>query len=225
MSRDDRFAFSISHLLQPNSSTTSTVSKVSEAAVKRKVASDSATTADHSSAEAFHVFEAQSSSAPALNYCNSDSSPPLAETAESSSSRTSPELSEPMEMNHPFSSPQWYNAVNYVSMATQQISQHLASSAAAQQSLIPGGWDPRIPWIYPYIHKTQQKRKGGQIRFTNEQTDALEQKFDNHKYLSPQERKKLAKSLQLSERQVIHSFVLEASDNIRVSGNMCAEGI
>lgn len=64
------------------------------------------------------------------------------------------------------------------------------------------GWDPRLPWLYPYLQKTQQKRKGGQIRFTNEQTDALEQKFDSHKYLSPQERKKLAKSLSLSERQV-----------------------
>jgi homeobox protein HEX len=64
------------------------------------------------------------------------------------------------------------------------------------------GWDPRLPWLYPYLQKTQQKRKGGQIRFTNEQTDSLEQKFDSHKYLSPQERKKLAKSLGLSERQV-----------------------
>lgn len=33
------------------------------------------------------------------------------------------------------------------------------------------------------------------------QTDALEQKFDAHKYLSPQDRKKLAKVLSLSERQ------------------------
>ncbi|CAO4382857.1 unnamed protein product [Caenorhabditis nigoni] len=63
-------------------------------------------------------------------------------------------------------------------------------------------WDPRISWLYPYMNKSPQKRKGGQIRFTNEQTDALEHKFDSHKYLSPQERKKLAKSLSLSERQV-----------------------
>ncbi|KHJ99783.1 homeobox domain protein [Oesophagostomum dentatum] len=67
---------------------------------------------------------------------------------------------------------------------------------------IHGIWDPCISWLYPYMQKTQQKRKGGQIRFTNEQTDALEHKFDSHKYLSPQERKKLAKSLSLSERQV-----------------------
>lgn len=56
--------------------------------------------------------------------------------------------------------------------------------------------------MYPYLQKSQQKRKGGQIRFTNEQTHELEKKFDGQKYLSPQERKKLAKTLQLSERQV-----------------------
>lgn len=71
------------------------------------------------------------------------------------------------------------------------------------------GWDPRLSWLYPYIQKTQQKRKGGQIRFTNEQTDALEHKFDSHKYLSPQERKKLAKSLSLSERQVRVSSLVQ----------------
>lgn len=53
----------------------------------------------------------------------------------------------------------------------------------------------------------QQKRKGGQIRFTNEQTDALENTFDAHKYLSNNQRKKLAKSLELTERQVIKNFL------------------
>ncbi|KJH40350.1 homeobox domain protein [Dictyocaulus viviparus] len=67
-------------------------------------------------------------------------------------------------------------------------------------------WDPCMSWLYPYLQKTQQKRKGGQIRFTNEQTDALEKKFYSHKYLNPQERKKLAKSLCLSERQVCLSI-------------------
>lgn len=105
-------------------------------------------------------------------------------------------------------------------------------------------WDPRLSWLYPYMSKSPQKRKGGQIRFifyynlarndisnykchvsfrcshndtirfrfTNEQTDALEHKFDSHKYLSPQERKKLAKSLSLSERQVISMFSLEVRE-------------
>uniref|UniRef100_A0A3Q3GY43 Hematopoietically-expressed homeobox protein HHEX n=1 Tax=Labrus bergylta TaxID=56723 RepID=A0A3Q3GY43_9LABR len=46
------------------------------------------------------------------------------------------------------------------------------------------------------------KRKGGQVRFSNDQTIELEKKFETQKYLSPPERKRLAKMLQLSERQV-----------------------
>uniref|UniRef100_H2YCJ2 Homeobox domain-containing protein n=1 Tax=Ciona savignyi TaxID=51511 RepID=H2YCJ2_CIOSA len=53
-----------------------------------------------------------------------------------------------------------------------------------------------------FVHRTMHKRKGGQVRFSNEQTAELEKKFDGQKYLSPPERKKLAKTLQLSERQV-----------------------
>lgn len=70
------------------------------------------------------------------------------------------------------------------------------------------GWDPRLPWLYPYLQKAAQKRKGGQIRFTNDQTHALERKFETQKYLSPQERKKLAKVLHLTERQVPYSIHL-----------------
>lgn len=40
------------------------------------------------------------------------------------------------------------------------------------------------------------------MRFSNEQTIELEKKFETQKYLSPPERKRLAKLLQLSERQV-----------------------
>nr|NP_001071730.1 transcription factor protein [Ciona intestinalis]BAE06482.1 transcription factor protein [Ciona intestinalis] len=53
-----------------------------------------------------------------------------------------------------------------------------------------------------FVHRTMHKRKGGQVRFSNDQTAELEKKFDGQKYLSPPERKKLAKTLQLSERQV-----------------------
>ena len=52
------------------------------------------------------------------------------------------------------------------------------------------------------MQRPLQKRKGGQVRFSNEQTFDLEKKFDGQKYLSPQERKKLAKKLELTERQV-----------------------
>lgn len=57
-------------------------------------------------------------------------------------------------------------------------------------------------WWGPIMQRPLHKRKGGQVRFSNEQTIDLEKKFDNQKYLSPQERKKLAKKLELTERQV-----------------------
>lgn len=60
------------------------------------------------------------------------------------------------------------------------------------------------PWHFwsPFLQRPLHKRKGGQVRFSNDQTVELEKKFEGHKYLSPPERKKLAKSLQLTERQV-----------------------
>ncbi|RXN08758.1 hematopoietically-expressed homeobox HHEX [Labeo rohita] len=53
----------------------------------------------------------------------------------------------------------------------------------------------------PFIQRPLHKRKGGQVRFSNDQTIELEKKFETQKYLSPPERKRLAKMLQLSERQ------------------------
>lgn len=46
------------------------------------------------------------------------------------------------------------------------------------------------------------KRKGGQVRFTPNQTQSLERRFSSHKYLSPEDRRKLAIELSLSDRQV-----------------------
>uniref|UniRef100_A0A672Q3W3 Hematopoietically-expressed homeobox protein hhex-like n=1 Tax=Sinocyclocheilus grahami TaxID=75366 RepID=A0A672Q3W3_SINGR len=54
----------------------------------------------------------------------------------------------------------------------------------------------------PFLQRPLHKRKGGQVRFSNDQTLELEKKFETQKYLSPPERKRLAKMLQLSERQV-----------------------
>ncbi|XP_060884452.1 hematopoietically-expressed homeobox protein hhex isoform X1 [Labrus mixtus] len=61
-------------------------------------------------------------------------------------------------------------------------------------------WKPLL-WT-PFIQRPLHKRKGGQVRFSNDQTIELEKKFETQKYLSPPERKRLAKMLQLSERQV-----------------------
>jgi len=68
------------------------------------------------------------------------------------------------------------------------------------QFVVSGGSIP-IFWAPPF-QRPPHKRKGGQVRFSNDQTMGLENKFDSQKYLSPHERKHMAKSLQLSERQV-----------------------
>ncbi|XP_063704404.1 hematopoietically-expressed homeobox protein hhex-like [Culicoides brevitarsis] len=56
---------------------------------------------------------------------------------------------------------------------------------------------------HPYLLATScSKRKGGQVRFTPQQTQNLEKRFSLNKYLSPEERRNLAKQLRLSDRQV-----------------------
>ncbi|XP_067126667.1 hematopoietically-expressed homeobox protein hhex-like [Centruroides vittatus] len=63
--------------------------------------------------------------------------------------------------------------------------------------------EPPRPVLWSHIlHRNQQKRKGGQIRFSTEQTCKLENMFKAQRYLSPPERKKMANILRLTERQV-----------------------
>ncbi|KAF5271037.1 hypothetical protein FQA39_LY18849 [Lamprigera yunnana] len=54
----------------------------------------------------------------------------------------------------------------------------------------------------PIMYHMTSKRKGGQVRFTSIQTDALEKRFISHKYLSPEDRRILADSLKLTDKQV-----------------------
>ncbi|CAO1326170.1 unnamed protein product [Diamesa hyperborea] len=54
----------------------------------------------------------------------------------------------------------------------------------------------------PFMMPCGGKRKGGQVRFTPNQTQSLERRFASHKYLSPEDRRKLAIELSLSDRQV-----------------------
>lgn len=67
----------------------------------------------------------------------------------------------------------------------------------------------RIWPFYPHPYGTyllpggcNSKRKGGQVRFTPQQTQSLERRFHSHKYLSPEDRRHLAVQLKLSDRQV-----------------------
>ncbi|KPJ03443.1 PREDICTED: transcription factor LBX2-like [Papilio xuthus] len=61
------------------------------------------------------------------------------------------------------------------------------------------------------------RRKGGQVRFSAAQTAALERRFGASKYLSPDERRALAASLRLSDRQVKTWF-----QNRRAKWRRCA---
>ncbi|XP_013149280.1 PREDICTED: hematopoietically-expressed homeobox protein hhex-like [Papilio polytes] len=61
------------------------------------------------------------------------------------------------------------------------------------------------------------RRKGGQVRFSAAQTSALERRFGASKYLSPDERRALAASLRLSDRQVKTWF-----QNRRAKWRRCA---
>ncbi|XP_044259303.1 hematopoietically-expressed homeobox protein hhex [Tribolium madens] len=66
----------------------------------------------------------------------------------------------------------------------------------------PPLWPPCPPLSFFPPFCPFSKRKGGQVRFTASQTDALEKRFSSHKYLSPEDRKLLAESLKLTDRQV-----------------------
>ncbi|XP_066522667.1 hematopoietically-expressed homeobox protein hhex [Hoplias malabaricus] len=95
------------------------------------------------------------------------------------------------------------------------LAHHAALAAAAAAAALGGALYPLhahalirheplgkpLLWS-PFLQRPVHKRKGGQVRFSNEQTLELEKKFETQKYLSPPERKRLAKLLQLSERQV-----------------------
>lgn len=65
------------------------------------------------------------------------------------------------------------------------------------------------PTIFPGPYNVYSKRKGGQVRFTPNQTDILEKRFMSNKYLSPEDRKRLADNLKLSDRQVTSTSFLK----------------
>lgn len=81
---------------------------------------------------------------------------------------------------------------------------------------------PASPRIFPFypphysylLPPCGSKRKGGQVRFTPQQTQSLERRFSNHKYLSPEDRRHLAVQLKLSDRQVTYSSRLEVNSRI-----------
>lgn len=69
--------------------------------------------------------------------------------------------------------------------------------------------DPRVQtlfWQHLFLRRKimlqLKPRKGGQIRFSHQQIIDLEKRFDKSKYLSAQERRRIASRINLTERQV-----------------------
>ncbi|XP_065339792.1 hematopoietically-expressed homeobox protein hhex-like [Cloeon dipterum] len=69
---------------------------------------------------------------------------------------------------------------------------------------------PLTTYFHPYrgflqpqwFHLRPNKRKGGQVRFSSQQSALLERKFKEQQYLSPEQRRQLAEALSLTERQI-----------------------
>jgi arsenate reductase-like glutaredoxin family protein len=80
------------------------------------------------------------------------------------------------------------------------------SASALKSSAIDSATLQTLFWQQLFLKRKMllqsKPRKGGQIRFTHQQTVELEKRFQTQKYLAPLERKRIAAKLNLSERQV-----------------------
>ncbi|XP_063602727.1 homeotic protein labial-like [Penaeus indicus] len=88
-------------------------------------------------------------------------------------------------------------------MVRQYLEAHYRS-LVAPRAFLPLGiplLDPAT-FAYPHPAMNRSRRRGGQVRFTGEQTRQLEAWFAKHKYITPQLRKTIARDLSLQERQV-----------------------
>ncbi|ODN01140.1 Hematopoietically-expressed homeobox protein HHEX [Orchesella cincta] len=88
------------------------------------------------------------------------------------------------------------------------------------------GTEDDVHSMYPLgrsLYPTTCKRKGGQIRFNNSQTAQLEKAFVQQKYLNANDRKKLAQSLGLTDRQVKTWFQNRRAKLRKCKGGVCTE--
>ncbi|XP_068203097.1 homeobox protein ceh-24-like [Palaemon carinicauda] len=78
----------------------------------------------------------------------------------------------------------------------------------------------------PYhVVSSRSRRRGGQVRFTGDQTRRLEAWFHLHKYITPPQRKTIARELNLQERQVKTWFQNRRAKWRKTEGQNGAEGL
>ncbi|CAL4064328.1 unnamed protein product, partial [Meganyctiphanes norvegica] len=80
---------------------------------------------------------------------------------------------------------------------------NLALRQYLEPSYLPFCHDTRgFPYSLGGLTSRSGRRRGGQVRFTGDQTRILEDHFNSNKYITPHQRKQIAQDLQLHERQV-----------------------
>ncbi|XP_064101811.1 homeobox protein ceh-24-like [Macrobrachium nipponense] len=96
----------------------------------------------------------------------------------------------------------------YSLMWRQYLDAQLQGMAATGPFVpLPFVLDAALPHVassvgLPYHVVNRSRRRGGQVRFTGDQTRRLEEWFHIHKYITPPQRKTIARELSLQERQV-----------------------
>ncbi|KAK7078962.1 hypothetical protein SK128_011983 [Halocaridina rubra] len=99
---------------------------------------------------------------------------------------------------------------NFYTMMFRHYVETQLRGMANSRSYAPLGYallDPAFPHMVgganlPYPLTNRSRRRGGQVRFTGDQTRQLESWFHLHKYINPSQRKTIARELNLQERQV-----------------------
>ncbi|XP_071539034.1 uncharacterized protein [Panulirus ornatus] len=88
----------------------------------------------------------------------------------------------------------------YGLMLRQYMEAHL-HTLATTRTIMPLPY-PTLDAGLGYHLPGRSRRRGGQVRFTCDQTRRLETYFSSHKYITPPQRKVIARDLNLHERQV-----------------------
>ncbi|XP_038105085.1 hematopoietically-expressed homeobox protein hhex [Culex quinquefasciatus] len=160
--------------------------------------------------EASHSASSSTPSSTSTEYYNAQSKSPSESPVPIPSGPTSPKkptalypnLMDLQKSNFPlhlqFGMPAFNPALNPAALNAAYLEHYANVLQKASPRLFPF-YAPHYSYLLP---PCGSKRKGGQVRFTPQQTQSLERRFSNHKYLSPEDRRHLAVQLKLSDRQV-----------------------
>lgn len=102
------------------------------------------------------------------------------------------------------------------------------SSSPSSFLMMDPKMDPKIQtlfWQHLLLRRkmslSKKPRKGGQIRFSQEQTIDLEKIFQENKYISPRDRKRIANKINLTESQVKTWFQNRRAKSKKMDFNSC----